>query len=184
MSSHPLWDPLIALLGTYGYTLTPRGGWHWDQSQGATMIRSEDILIASALAANNPETVQSLFFPAEDGMAVVQTIAAARLTVDLREAVLYLQLQSRGIDLPEIGDLYSNYPFIKLGEHQEDAIFDEFERRKFFEQEVTEFNGDDSSNFPRRAIWESLRKWGLIPEFDWYDEDEGCYWLFPFEESM
>lgn len=165
VSNKPHWDTLIDLLDGYGFTMDSDGWWFYDQTQGASALSAKDILDAVELAQSNAGFVAAFFNPNEDRRIMVQRIAAARLTVHLREAVLYLQLKSNGADLPAIEEINSEYPYRTLEKQQEDALFDEFERRKVFDHET--------GSCSRREIWEWSRDLGLVPELNW--EDDGYY---------
>lgn len=141
------------------------GWWLYNQTQGAAALSAGDALDAVALAQSNAAFVAAFFKPNEDRRIIVQRITASRLTVHLRETVLYLQLKSNGTDLPAIEEIKSKYPFRTLEKHQEDALFDEFERRHIFTHET--------GSCSPREVWEWSRDLGLVPELNW--EDDGYY---------
>ncbi|KAL9134705.1 MAG: hypothetical protein Q9175_004106 [Cornicularia normoerica] len=188
VSNHPHWDTLIDLLGGYGYTMRPNGHWSWDRAQGAAAISRKDLLDCLALAETSAaklkrqllagqdtsNLLQSIArvlvevntakregqFPADQNtMNIVQKLTSSRLTVHLRETLLYLQLQSIGVDLPIIEEVSLEYPFRTLKKHQEDALFEEWERRKMFDNQ--------SRNLSHREIWNFTRNLGFLPNIKW-----------------
>lgn len=169
---------LIELLGRHGFTLDERGFCIWDQAKGATALSRRDLLDAQTLVRRHAVVLEQ-FLPKQSTLFKIQRVAAARSTVQLREVVLYLQLQSNGVSLPEI-ELQNNgvdisareeaelgYPFMTLGKRQEDALFAEFEKRKLF----------DSSRRCHRRAWESDRGLGWIPWMNW--ATDRYFWVFP-----
>ena len=136
--------------------------------QGAFGVNREQLLESKRLARTHVSMLRHFFKPDVDMMTIIQTISAARLTVHLREVVLYLQLQSNGIDLPVIEEFSLETPFVRLKKHQEDALFDEFQKRKLFDNET--------SGRPRRRVWEHERKVGCVPVMDW--KEDKYYWGF------
>ncbi|CAF9921259.1 hypothetical protein IMSHALPRED_005124 [Imshaugia aleurites] len=178
VSNHPYWSMLIELLGRHGFTLDERGFCIWDQAKGATALSRRDLLDAQTLVRRHAVVLEQ-FLPKQSTLFKIQRVAAARSTVQLREVVLYLQLQSNGVSLPEI-ELQNNgvdisareeaelgYPFMTLGKRQEDALFAEFEKRKLF----------DSSRRCHRRAWESDRGLGWIPWMNW--ATDRYFWVFP-----
>lgn len=168
VSNHPLWDPLIDLLGCYGFSLSPNGWWRWNPMQGTSEVNEDDLLESKKLARTHVSMLRHFFKPGVDMMTIIQTISAARLTVHLREVVLYLQLQSNGIDLPAIEEVSLKTSFVRLEKHQEDALFDEFQKRKLFDNET--------SGRSRRKVWEHERKVGCVPVMNW--KEDRYYWGF------
>lgn len=165
--NHPSWDTLIDLMGSYGYAIHPNGRWRWNLAQGAAVLSKKDLLDSQFLATINagirkePHSESSLKYL--DGLAV-----ARLLTVRLREVVLYLQLQSDGVDLPVIEEINLEYPYLTLQKHHEDALFGEFERRRLFALEPR--------GRSHRGLWEFHRTMGTAPEINW--EDGNLYWGF------
>ena len=139
------------------------GWWLYNQAQGVAALSAQDILDAVALAQSNAAFVATFFNPDEDRRIVVQRISASRLTVHLRETVLYLQLKANGADLPAVEEIKPIYPHRTLERHQEDALLDEFERRHIYSHEA--------SDRSRREIWEECRNLGLVPGLDWESDE-------------
>ena len=169
VSSHPLWDPLISLLRCYGFRLTSHGWWDVNLKESAAAINNEHLLESIVLATKHV-SIPRTFGPEEDLdiVTLAQRISAARLTVHLREMVLYLQLQSDGVDLPAIEEASLETPFMRLKKHQEDALFEEFEKGNYFNGclYLNDFLSQDGGH-PHRKIWEFERRAGWVPNMDW-----------------
>ncbi|CAD6574877.1 MAG: hypothetical protein ASARMPRED_006957 [Alectoria sarmentosa] len=168
VSNHPSWDTLMDLVGSYGYAIHPNGRWRWSLAQGPAALSKKDLLDSQLLATINAGTRKRSH--SESSLKYLDGLAVARLsTVHLREVVLYLQLQSDGVDLPVIEEINLEYPYLTLQKHHEDALFAEFEPRKLFARE------------PRvrshRGLWEAHRKTGMAPEIYW--ETGKLCWAYP-----
>ena len=178
VSDHPFWETLIDYLGAYGYNMDANGFWQWDQTQSAAAMSAKDVMDTIALAKANPHVLADFVAPGGDTPIFMQRLTAARLTVHLREAVLYLQLQSGGAHLPPIEDLPTvtrsplGYPVMRLKKHQEDALFHEFEQSHLYSPRriftISTCNG------PHRGAWEADRRLGIVPVANWKD---GYYYL-------
>ena len=157
------------------------GWWRWDQAQSAKAITVEDFVDSVKLAKRNPDIFAQYFEPGRDTRMIMQRLTAARLTVHLREVVLYLQLQSLGANFPAIGafpalrDSRPGYPVIGLKKYQEDALFREFECSDLFSRRQA-FPSSTSSR-SHRAIWEADRELGIVPQLNW--ESDVYYWGMP-----
>ncbi|CAD6567639.1 MAG: hypothetical protein ASARMPREDX12_000575 [Alectoria sarmentosa] len=135
---------------------------------GPAALSKKDLLDSQLLATINAGTRKRSH--SESSLKYLDGLAVARLsTVHLRELVLYLQLQSDGVDLPVIEEINLEYPYLTLQKHHEDALFAEFEPRKLFARE------------PRvrshRGLWEAQRKMGMAPEVYW--ETGKLCWAYP-----
>ena len=181
ISDHPFWDTLISYLGAYGYTMDANGWWHWDQTQSAKAMSVKDVTDSITLAKMNPDIFAQYFAPGRDTPMIMQRLTAARLTVHLREAVLYLQFQSYGANLPALEDHPTitetplGYPVIRLKKHQEDALFNEFEQDDLFSLRQNLPSATRSRS--HREIWEADRKLGIVPHLKW--KTGAYYWGMP-----
>ena len=157
------------------------GWWQWDQTQGAKAMSVKDVNDSVTLAKMNPDMFAECFTPGKDTRLIMRRLTAARLTVHLREAVLYLQLQSDGADLPAIEDLPAitetelGYPLLRLKKHQEDALFHEFEQSDLLSRRQA-FPSSTSSR-SHREIWEADRNLGIVPQLNW--KSDVYYWGIP-----
>ena len=157
------------------------GWWLWNQTQSAKAMSVKDVIDSVTLAKMNPEIFAECFAPGKDTPMIMQRLTAARLTVHLREAVLYLQLQSDGANLPAIEDLPAitetrlGCPVVRLKKHQEDALFNEFERSDLFSRRQA-FPSSTSSR-SHREVWEADRKLGIVPQLNW--KSDVYYWGIP-----
>ena len=143
--------------------MNQNGLWRYNSVLGAAALSAQDILNAIPVFNENATILQHQLQVKEDSDTTLQEFAIARLTVHLREAVLYLQLQSQGHKFPAIEEnrLGCLYPFFKMEKHQEDALFEHFEGQELF-------NPNTGSSCPsRREDYEPFRNLGLIPYIRW-----------------
>ena len=157
------------------------GFWFWNEAHGVAALSRKDLHDSRELLKRQGADFDHYFAPDESTLCRIQRVAAARSTAHLREAVLYLQLQSNGVhlpaielqkhgvDLPATEEAKLRYPFLALGRHQREALFNEFERSRIYEF--------DRSGQSHLRTWQSDMFLGLVPGVYW--ATDRYYWGFP-----